>query len=592
MAPGRFFILSLRPFPRCVVIARALNGGGQACIVAGQKGEKGKNMTGDREKGGRPSRRHMLAGSAAFSAVMGLDAGLFGRAFAALRLEEGPLVETAQGKLRGLTDGDMAVFRGIRYGASTGGRNRFLPAQKPPSWGGVWEAFQYGPIAPQRNPAGKTDDFANPDDYGTHNPALGESEDCLRLTVTTPKVDRNARLPVMLWLHPGGFSTGSGSIPMAHGRLPKVGNVVAVTINHRLNAFGYCYLGDILGADYTQSGNIGNLDIVAALQWVQENIEGFGGDPGNITIFGVSGGGSKVSCLMAMPAAKGLFHRGIIESGPSLAQGTKEQGTRGAEALLKALGLTRETAGKIHDVSTREILAAYFKTQRNGGYFSPIVDGVALPRDAFTPDASPLCADVPLIIGTTRHETAFFFRANAKPDLDMAGLRRNLSRYKALDAEEAIRIYQGEKPKASPWELWLMISSDFQMRMNSITLAERKAKQKAPVYMYRFEWETKAMGGHMYAPHEIEVPFVFNALDETRWLVGEGPGLQSLADRMSHAWANFAKTGDPNGNGLPHWPAYDEAKRETMIWNLEPEVVSDPSAAARKLVMKAMADAR
>ena len=513
-------------------------------------------------------------------------------AWARASFENGPVVETSEGKVRGLIDDDVYVFRGLRYGASTAGDGRFLPPRKPPSWTGIWEAFQFGPMAPQFNPnqPRPTDKF-----YPIQTPDVPESEDCLRLNIYTTRLQQGAKLPVMVWLHGGGFSTGATSMPLFHGGgLARKGAVV-VTINHRLNVFGYTWLGDLLGGEFATSANAGLLDIVQALNWVRDNIAGFGGDPGSVTIFGESGGGAKVSCVMAMPAARGLFHRAIIESGPGLTMDTQEAAARVTSALLDAAGLKPAQAHDLQKLDIRQLLTAYYSAARSlgggpgAGGFQPVVGDSALPRNPFTPDATPLSAEVPLLIGTNLHEAAFFTRnMPAQADMDEAALKQRLAAYPTLNADEAIATYRHDFPGASPWKLSLLVASDFFMRQNSIVLAERKSKQAAPVYMYRFDWETPALGGHRGAMHTVELPFVFNNLNENRWLIGKSRGDQRLADLMSNTWVAFARSGNPDNSRIPHWPTYNTDKRTTMIFNLRPKVVDDPAADVRKLIGKAM----
>lgn len=513
--------------------------------------------------------------------------------YARSSFENGPVVETSEGRVRGLVDDDVYVFRGLRYGASTAGAGRFLPPRKPPSWSGIWEAFQFGPMAPQFNP-----DQPRPTDkfYPIQTPNIPESEDCLRLNVYTTQLQPQAKLPVMVWLHGGGFSTGAASMPIFHGEGLAHNGAVVVTINHRLNVFGYTWLGDLLGDEFATSANAGLQDIVQALTWVQENIAGFGGDPGNVTIFGESGGGAKVSCVMAMPAASGLFHRAIIESGPGLTMGTQEHAAKATSALLDAAGLKPAQARDLQKLDINQLLRAYYTANRSlgggpgSGGFQPVIGDSALPRHPFSPDATPLSADIPLLIGTNLHEAAFFTRNQpAQADMDEAALKQRLTAaYPALNTDEAIATYRKDFPGASPWQISLLVASDFFMRQNSIVLAERKSKQPAPVYMYRFDWETPALGGHRGAMHTVELPFVFNNLDKNRWLVGKSRGDQRLADIMSNTWVTFARSGNPDTARTPHWPAYSADSRATMIFNLKPKVVNDPAADVRRLIGKAM----
>jgi len=373
--------------------------------------------------------------------------------------------------------------------------------------------------------------------------------------------------------------------------------VVLVTVNHRLNVFGYTYLGGVIDSGFETSGNAGMLDCVRALEWVRDNIANLGGDPGNVTIFGESGGGMKVSWLMASPMAKGLFHRAIIESGPGIAMGRPEATQKGTDALLAELGLSKDKAGELQNVPQNTLLKAYFGALRKlgGGFgrgsFSPIVDGVSLLRDPFTPDAAPESADVPLMIGTNRTEMAFFMRGPAA-DVNMteAGLKERLSKTPSFDArqvDKVIKAYQKADPKGTPWKLYLTMVSDAAMRSGSITLADRKSAQKAPVYMYLFDWETPSMGGHMYTMHTLELPFVFGSVSKATYMVPDNAETQTLSDRMMSAWASFARSGNPNTPKLPSWPAYDTKSRNTMIINVESHVEKNPDHQARMAYAKA-----
>lgn len=537
------------------------------------------------------NRRRLLRQSALGVAGVAMAQHPFARALAHDSFKEGPVVETTEGRMRGLLDGDVAVFRGIRYGAPTGGANRFLPPKTPTGWSGVWDAFEWGPLAPQFMPGQPRGDDKM---YPIDPPNMPESEDCLRLNIFSPRLDPGAKMPVMVWMHGGGMSSGSGSMGLYHGEgLARKEDVVVVTLNHRLNAFGYTYMGALLGDEYANSANAGMLDIVRALEWVRDNIASFGGDPGNVTIFGQSGGGMKVSVLMAMPAAQGLFHRAIVQSGPGLTGGSMEDASKAADALIKAVGLNKGNARDILNLPMSQLIAGYFEASRalgggmGGGYFSATVDGTALPRDPFSPDATALSADIPLLIGNTRHESTFFVRGNAQTDMTEEQMRQRLAAIPGLDIDEAVRIYKASNPDATPWFLYNTIYSNVVFGVNTVEMAERKAAQPAPVYAYRFDWETDMLGGGMGAMHTLEISFAFNNLDRNRWLVGEDAP-QSLADRISGTWAAFARTGDPNIAKLPDWPAFDTETRATMIFNTKSELVNDPNREERLVVAKAM----
>jgi para-nitrobenzyl esterase len=489
---------------------------------------------------------------------------------------ETSVVETASGKLRGVIQQGVQTFRGVPYAASTAGSNRFLAPRKAEPWTGVREAFQNGPTAPQLGGP------PNPLILGHRAPSF-ESEDCLVVNVFTPGL--GGKRPVMVWLHGGGFAGGAGSAHSFDGNyLARANDVVVVAVNHRLNVFGYLYLADLGGEKYADSGNAGMLDIVAALQWAHENIAHFGGDPGNVTLFGQSGGGAKVSTLLGMPATKGLVHKAIIESGSALKGRSRENANKTTERLLAKLNLQKNQIDELQKLPTEKLLAA-IDTRGQGPAaagtfnFGPVVDGKNLPRDPWDPAAPEISADVPVIIGSVNTEGTFFMPPDNPQfaplySLDDAGLKAQLTQRYGDQADKLIELYRKESPDASPSKIFfeaLAFPSD------AIRQAERKfAQGKAPAYMYFFNWETPVEGGRRHSPHTIELPFVFDNPQEQPDEVGNGPDLQPLADKVSGVWAAFARTGSPNSSLTPKWPAYNTDQRPTMIINDEWKVVNDP----------------
>jgi para-nitrobenzyl esterase len=497
---------------------------------------------------------------------------------------EGPIVETASGKVRGVIQSGTHTFRGIPYGASTAGSNRFMPPRKPEPWTGVREAFQNGPTAPQ--PAGPPNALI----LNHKEPAL-QGEDCLVMNVFTPGVNDGRKRPVMVWLHGGGFASGAGSAHSFDGTyLARSGDVVVVSVNHRLNIFGYLYLADAGGEKYADSGNAGLLDVVAVLQWVHENIAQFGGNSGNVTIFGQSGGGLKISTLLAMPPAKGLYHKAIIESGSLLKGIHREDANKTTERLLAKLGLQANQVDELQKLPMERLVAAIDTRGAAPGTipfnFGPVVDGRSLPSDPFDPAAPDISADVPLIIGSVNTEGTFF----TPPDsplysLDEAGMRTRLTPRFGEATDKLIDLYRKEMPNASPSQIYFMINA---FPAAAITQAERKTAQgKAPVFMYLFTWETPVEGGKRHSPHTIELPFVFNNVMEQPEEVGNGPELQPLADKVSGAWSAFAHTGNPSVAGTPKWLAYTANERATMIINNEWKLVNDPRHEVR-LIMNSL----
>jgi para-nitrobenzyl esterase len=501
--------------------------------------------------------------------------------------DQGPVIaDTAQGQVRGATYDGIRTFKGIAYGGPTSGGNRFLPPTRPESWSGVRDALEYGPRCAQRSAIGEAVSpevvaaLITPD-------TKAMSEDCLFLNVWTPGVGDNGKRPVMVWLHGGGFVEGSGSAALYDGTaLARRGDVVVITLNHRLGALGYLYTGS--GAN-EPSGNAGMLDIVAALQWVRDNVAAFGGDPGNVTLFGESGGGMKVTLLLAMPAAQGLFHKAISQSGALVRALRPEQAAAQAGELMAELGVKPGDLEALQNLPVDKVLDAQgvvMKKDRGtftfNSPFSPVADGTVLPGHPFDPKAPAVSAAVPLLIGSTRDEMTLFLHGKLGPMTD-GMVRMGLGRLVGDAKDQVFEHYRRRMPDASGADLIITAGSDM-FRAPSLLAAERKVAQgKAPVYMYLFTWETPVLGGKLKATHAIDIPFVFDNTDLVPTFTGRDPERFKLAEQMSAAWVAFARTGNPNHAGLPEWPAYTTGQRATMLFNLPARVENDPRSEERQL---------
>ena len=488
------------------------------------------------------------------------------------------VVDTKYGKVQGITNAGIKCFRGIPYGADTGGKNRFMPPKAPAAWKGVKNCIGYAPISPQ-TPSPITGDYGQMIAWDRHVGNGGMSEDMLNLNVWTPGVGDNAKRAVMVSFHGGGWATGSGNGPMYDGaQLAKLGDVVVVTVNHRLAALGYTHLA-ALGAptEFSRAGVAGVMDMVASLQWVKENIAGFGGDPSRVMVFGQSGGGSKTSCLLATPAAKGLFHRAAVQSGSSLRFTTEEVAARSTDLLLKKLNISKKNIGDLQKISWESILEAQSTIQ--GATFSPLMDGNYLPHHPFDPTAPAESRDVPVIISTALEDAALSL---TNWDLDQAGLRKVVEARYPGKADEILTSYRFQGPTKTPYLVQAQFITDAGARRSAITQAERKAALGgAPAYMYIWEWVSPTFGGKFGAVHGLDVDASFNNFRNNP-CGGGNPEGRRMADLFATTWATFAKTGNPNNDKIPNWPAYDATKRATMLFDSDTRVENDPRAEQRK----------
>ena len=512
-------------------------------------------------------------------------------------------VRTPLGVLRGAKENGVVSFKGAAYGGHVDGERRFRQAPPLQAWSGTRDALQLGP--PSWQP-GKTY-------FGIEEPT--PQENCLVLTVWTPGVDRKRR-PVMFYSHGGGFVVGSSGSPLQDGsNLAREYDVVVVSSNHRLGLLGYLYLGELAGEEYATSGNQGLLDIVDALKWVNANIESFGGDPDNVMIFGESGGGAKTSCLYAMPSAKSLFKKASIESGPGVRMLEKETACETTRMVLRHLGLQDQEWRKLLAVPVDKLVEAQVAVGRppalpgarlgwsrgisgllGPGAFAPVVDGWILPNHPFDPTAPAISKDKPLIVGTNRDESTFFFwerKATDVFELTFPTLKERLQKELGTNADLVLKVYQESRPDASPSDIYVAITTAGMFWVGALTLAERKVAQRgSPVYSYLFMHESDYVipgTSHKFgAGHATEIPYKFNNIEVVKSMggggfIGANASSAAAAHNMSEMWATFARTGCPGAKGQPEWPVYDLTNRATMEIDAQCKVVRDPYEKEREL---------
>ena len=464
--------------------------------------------------------------------------------------------------------GGVAAFLGVPYGADTRPR-RFQPPVPPPSWRDPLACTEYGPAAPQRG--------SEPN----------QSEDCLRLNAWTPD-SRAGRRPVIVYIHGGAYSTGSGSSPLTDGaRLAAKGDVVVVTVNHRLGPLGYASLAR-LAPGFEDSGNLGQLDLVLALQWVRDNIAAFGGDPGCVTVVGQSGGGAKIATLMAMPAAAGLFHRAVTLSGQQVTASGPLNATRRAEVWLEALGLTPDRIGAVRTLPVERLIEAAGATDPSLGgslYFGPVLDGRGLTRHPFWPDAPAQSAHIPMIIGNTREETLAFLGndpANAGLTWETLPGRLTPSQMRIdVAPEDVVAWYRREHPEMTPDQVLIRATTAARSWRAAVIEAEMRAAAGTPAFVYQLDWASRLPNGRTGAFHTSDIPLMLdNVAAEGSGAVG--PEAQAMSDVMSDALLAFARSGDPNHAGLPRWTPYSLERRETMVMDLPPRMADDPRGDERR----------
>lgn len=547
------------------------------------------------------NRREFLQKAGVIASVTGLGYALPSKAMASnapadervkiVASANNAVADTTYGKVRGYTRNNILTFKSIPYGAPTGGENRFMPPKKPKAWTDVRDCLVYGPISPQ-----KTDNGWLQEEYGFLYQWIDgfQDEDCLRLNVWTPKLDGKKR-PVMFWIHGGGFATGSSQEhPSYDGEsVSALGDVVVVSINHRLNAFGYLDLSDY-GSQYAASGNVGMLDIVASLEWVRDNIANFGGDKDNVTIYGQSGGGTKVITLMAMPSAKGLFHRAISQSNSIVQVSTHEYATKITALVLADLNITKENIAELHNVKPTRLTEALAVAERKIGSavpadvgrsgLQPVVDGKILPTHPFDPGAPMISANVPFMVGTCRNEASASINNAALEDLDEAGLKKRIIDKYGAKGNNVYAVLRKAHPDVKPVEVLSYISA--QNPIAYLQASRKAALNAAPAYLYMFAWHTPVLDGRPRSFHCSEIPFAFANTAKCENYTGDTDEARQLADKVAKAWISFARTGNPNHSGLPEWPAFKDSNGAMMVFNNKCEVKNDPDGDARKLLTR------
>lgn len=498
------------------------------------------------------------------------------------------VVTIESGQLRGVRGANAISFKGIPYADETSGIHRFMAPRPAQAWKGVRDALQFGHRSPQAYASVASAPVLSW--LGGDHAPMGE--DCCVLNVFTPDLDALARRPVMVYLHGGSYTVGSGGEPILEGsQLARFGDVVVVTVNHRLNVFGYTSLGH-LGDRFADAANAGQLDLIAALRWVRRNIAVFGGDPDNVTLFGQSGGGGKVMALMGMPAAKGLFHKAINMSGPW--HDVPVSNTRPyVDALVQSLGVGPGNTGRLQQLSVEALLHARASALQTSGFDAarPVIDGRHLPAAVMSPAGLGVHASVPLLMGTTATEATYYFTRDLRNfDLTASQLNARIRRQYGLDDGEVdtlVAAYRDDLPAATPADVLIAFASDMRIRAPMLRAVMPKADSgAAPVYVYQFEWKSPVDGGRWGSPHTVDIPFAFLNVDRATAMTGGSPWAGEVARVVAGAFVAFARTGNPTTPTTPDWRPYRTADRQSMVIDIHCRAVDDLYRSSRQAAAK------
>ncbi len=510
-------------------------------------------------------RRRTLIGAMSSAPLFLASAGLASGA------SDFPLAETTYGPVRGYRSGDVKIFKGVRYGADTRAR-RFSKPAPPAPWSEPAVAVEYGPAAPQASINETT------------------SEDCLFLNIWTLGVGDGGGRPVMVYFHGGAYNSGSGASPLYDGKnLCEKGDVVVITVNHRLNAFGYLYLPLLCAGAFPDSGNAGMWDLVLALGWIRDNARAFGGDPKRVMVFGQSGGGAKIATLMAAQSAKGLFHAAATMSGQQVTASGPLHATERARAFLDELSISPLQAEKLYALDTDEIVAALSVHDpidaSHGLYFGPVLDERFLTRHPFWPDAPKQSAHIPMLLGNTRDETRNLI-GRREPEafsLDWSNLPAWLARHMRADISpvEVMAVYRDAYP-----DIFFAATTAGRSWRGQVEEADARARDQGPTWVYQMDFPSPLDGGKWGAPHTFDIPLAFNNIDKPGSMTGASAHARRIADQLSGAFIALASKGDPNHKGLPEWRRHKLPSRETMVFDVKTRLVNDPRKKERELFAK------